>query len=174
MKHPKDIAANLPQTAFASCVPWATEMILRTFEKDLPSPRPQDFQGLFGYDEAKKILKDADIESSDRAFGKDFGGFERAALTAIRSGVFPIVCYPSYLFYHWESKSIATMNHAFMVFEEAGALRFVTWFQGEASPRYISRDDFEEMRFQWTSATELLSRPTDEMLHTLFPEPVTA
>lgn len=44
----------------------------------------------------------------------------------------------SLLINHWESTSIATMYHAFMVFEEVGALWFVTWFQGEASPRYIS------------------------------------
>lgn len=174
MKHPKDIAATHPQTAFCSCVAWGTEMILRTFEKNLPSPRPQDFQGVFGYGEAKKILKDAGIASSDRAFAKDFSGFEKAALTAIRKGVYPIVSFPSYLFYHWGSKSIATMNHMFMVFEEVGALRFVTWIQGEALPRYISRDDFEEMRRQWTTAIERLGWPTDEMLHTLFPEPVTS
>ena len=92
MRSPKDIAVTHSQIRFGSCTSWGVEMILLSFERKLPSPTLQErFPNGCGFgDDIKRILKDDfGIVATDHAFGSDFGGFERSALAAIKTGGLP-------------------------------------------------------------------------------------
>jgi len=166
MKHPKDVIGSNPQTEAYSCVPWATEIVLLTFEKQLPNPSIQK-QTPFGWREAVDILARNGIKATDKNYRDDFGGFERDALACIRAGAYPAVMLTSGLYYSLRAKDFIVTTHAYIAYEEKGELAFLT-YEGNSMLR-LTVQEFEKVRYEWSGVLAKLSVRNPPGLHTLIP-----
>lgn len=167
MKHPKVVIPLNGQTERMSCVAWATEVILLTFEKPLISL--QKIPG-FGFNEAEQQLAAVGIKSSNRSFGKDFTSFANEAHDALQKGVFPITVIPSGTAYNDATNQVQLMNHAYVVCENAGSLEFCSSLPNGGILIY-PLDRFQREYSAWIHA--LKNSPahhTDLLLHTLIPQ----
>ena len=89
-----------------------------------------------------------------------------------KRGVYPVVTFPSYIYYDWSDQVLSTMFHTYATYEEGGRLCFVTRGFGDQGPMYYTALEFEKMRFQWTRHLSSTGFQVDLLLHTLTPEPL--
>ena len=170
MKSPKDIVASHQQTHRASCVPWAIEVVILTFEKVLRESLQAKFPLWCGFGDFREILRNEyQIEFDDPRFSENFDRFKRESMAVLSEGKFPIVMLPSGACWSRDRLRIVPTLHAYAVYEEAGALHFATRGLGDFEASFYSEKEFAEMHHNWRLHFERVGWAYDCALHALFP-----